>query len=552
MDSSDEEVRSSLVLYCLICSTARETGSRRFLLVEKHGQFTFPPTKLRQSEDLYRALVRPIEEDLGMPPGSYFPEKELKPIPSSGVSPRYPGLPSRWHLYPVVVSLTEEAQQRLEPLPAGTVWYTLDEILAQATEPNVRAIAEYLIGPGAELLTDIPSSPSMDALASHWAASHGPGARVLRRTQLQRILAAGSRAFNLRVADPYLPYQRQGYSPDSGRIASGSSDGTICFWDGQTGEQLRSFRAHRHAVKSLACSPDGQRLVSGGGEEDRTVRVWDLQTGAELWCFRAQSHGAKQVAYSSGGGWIASCGDEDSPTLQVWDAETREEVRSLSGSSSERFRIACGPEGRMSISGDGLYDSGVRQRHENLVRYLAASRGPDDAWPIRIRPLCLALNRSEAIVEDAVLNKPVGWFPLRKCSPRDVATHPSGQAWAIPFVFEPHILKIEGFAQSPMSGPYPPEAYRFVFYVTGGLRVVGDYLDDGNLRFSAEWLRNALLQEARNLWADNARLVLESWHIRSIGNFAEIVKALSGAGVIGKVFQAAVATDTFREFDGVF
>ena len=39
--------------------------------------------------------------------------------------------------------------------------------------------------------------------------AHG-GARVVRGADIQRILGAGSRAFNLRVADPYLPYQRQG------------------------------------------------------------------------------------------------------------------------------------------------------------------------------------------------------------------------------------------------------------------------------------------------------------------------------------------------------
>jgi len=181
-----------------------------FLLVEKHGQLTFAPTKFRPNEDLYHALTRPMEEDLGLPPGSYFPEKELKPIPSSGISPRYPGLPKKWHLYPVLLSLTVEAWQRIESPATKAVWLTLDEILAQAAEPNVQAIAEYLRGEGAETLTEVPAEPSMDALASHWAASHQTGVRVLRGQQLRRILGAGSRAFNLRVADPYLPYQRQG------------------------------------------------------------------------------------------------------------------------------------------------------------------------------------------------------------------------------------------------------------------------------------------------------------------------------------------------------
>ena len=50
----------------------------------------------------------------------------------------------------------------------------------------------------------------MEAMACHWAASHTSGMRTVRKADVERILASGDRAFNLRVADPYLPYQRQG------------------------------------------------------------------------------------------------------------------------------------------------------------------------------------------------------------------------------------------------------------------------------------------------------------------------------------------------------
>lgn len=207
---SGDDGRSSLVLYCLICRALPETGRPQFLLVEKQGQLSFPPTKFRPTEDLYHALVRPMEEDLGLPEGTYFPEEELKPIPSAGESPRYPGLTKRWHLYPVVISLTEEGLQRLESPPIRTAWLDLEGILSQSMEPNVRAIAESLCGSDAERLAAISLRPSMDALASRWAASQQPGFRVVRSDQIRQILDAGSRAFNLRVADPYLPYQRQG------------------------------------------------------------------------------------------------------------------------------------------------------------------------------------------------------------------------------------------------------------------------------------------------------------------------------------------------------
>lgn len=66
-----ETPQASMVLYCLLRRKAKEDPVPRFLMVEKRGHPTFPPTKFRPGEDLYRALVRPMEEDLGLPAGSW-------------------------------------------------------------------------------------------------------------------------------------------------------------------------------------------------------------------------------------------------------------------------------------------------------------------------------------------------------------------------------------------------------------------------------------------------------------------------------------------------
>jgi hypothetical protein len=96
---------ASLVLFCLICKRPEADLTPRFLLHQKQGQWSFPATKFRVGENLYGALVRPMQEDLGLPAKSYFAENELEPLLSSGETPRYPGLTKNWHLYPVVVSL---------------------------------------------------------------------------------------------------------------------------------------------------------------------------------------------------------------------------------------------------------------------------------------------------------------------------------------------------------------------------------------------------------------------------------------------------------------
>ena len=196
----------SMVLYCLVRRNGAD-GPDQFLVRRTTRGWTFPPTKFRDGEDLYSALVRPMEQDIGLPAGSYYPEIELQPIENAKRSLKYAGLTSRWYLYPVDVSITGEARAQLDSQPDGFCWMSLDELAGASDEPNVHVIVEHING---NPLPPPQTDPSMDALASAWCHMNQGGVRIARDADIRRILSAGGRAFNLRVADPYLPYQRQG------------------------------------------------------------------------------------------------------------------------------------------------------------------------------------------------------------------------------------------------------------------------------------------------------------------------------------------------------
>ncbi|KAK4456564.1 WD40-repeat-containing domain protein, partial [Cladorrhinum samala] len=50
--------------------------------------------------------------------------------------------------------------------------------------------------------------------------------------------------------------QSVAFSPDSQRLASGSSDNTVKIWDATSGQCLQTLEGHRGSVKSVAFSSD--------------------------------------------------------------------------------------------------------------------------------------------------------------------------------------------------------------------------------------------------------------------------------------------------------
>ena len=70
------------------------------------------------------------------------------------------------------------------------------------------------------------------------------------------------------------------FSPDGSRLASGGWNQTIKVWDAASGQELRTLKGHTDQVLSVAFSPDGSRLVSAS--QDKTIKVWDTASGQLL------------------------------------------------------------------------------------------------------------------------------------------------------------------------------------------------------------------------------------------------------------------------------
>lgn len=71
------------------------------------------------------------------------------------------------------------------------------------------------------------------------------------------------------------------------------------------------------SVKTLAFSPDGDHLISGGG--DNRIRVWDTENWHEMINFEGHDGDVNAVAFSEVDERIVSCSDDG--TVRIWDAK---------------------------------------------------------------------------------------------------------------------------------------------------------------------------------------------------------------------------------------
>ena len=111
---------------------------------------------------------------------------------------------------------------------------------------------------------------------------------------------------------------------------------------------------HKTAVESLAFSPDGQMLVSGGGRNDPIVHLWNVEKGKHLGKLKGHQTRVLSMAIAPDGKTLVT-GGEDS-LINLWDLEERELIRTFASHSSHVMSLAITPNSQNLISGglDGL------------------------------------------------------------------------------------------------------------------------------------------------------------------------------------------------------
>jgi WD40 repeat protein len=141
------------------------------------------------------------------------------------------------------------------------------------------------------------------------------------------------------------------YSPNGQHLATADRVGQICIWDANSGSKLQTIQApgfytwdpkqRIHSIggiRSIAFSPDGERIVAGGighiGNIDHLdgpsrVEYFSWQKVEKLHEFLGDAKGlVESFAFGPDGKWVIGVGGDNGGLIQVYDLEAKKVAKS--------------------------------------------------------------------------------------------------------------------------------------------------------------------------------------------------------------------------------
>ncbi|MFV2066777.1 MAG: WD40 repeat domain-containing serine/threonine protein kinase [Pirellulales bacterium] len=207
---------------------------------------------------------------------------------------------------------------------------------------------------GTAKLWDVGSGRLLDTIRGHelmvWSAVFGPGGQTVFTGSADGMVKRWDLATRERPPT-FEGNARRARSPiafdPSGRIlAAVRRDSEVTLWDLTSGNEVATFRRHGEVITDLEFSPDGKTMASVARDEG--TKLWDVETLRVL----HELDGSRTLAFSPDGRVLATGGPSGSTTIQLWDVASGKLQQTLPGIGERSLNcLVFSPDGKILASG---------------------------------------------------------------------------------------------------------------------------------------------------------------------------------------------------------
>ncbi|NER39405.1 MAG: protein kinase [Oscillatoria sp. SIO1A7] len=272
------------------------------------------------------------------------------------ISPRKPDISSQSSTFPNQTSQNSPQKASQSPVPQSPV--PQNQTAQNLASQNLTS--QNLASPSPALQSRALQSRAPQNLAPQKSASQKSASQSQDWQCIQTLNGHGDAVRSLAISPTGVALGSGGKRI----LASAGNDRTIHLWqleaDGRARawpeHSLKGASGHSGAVTAIAISPDGNILASGS--DDKTIKIWQVRTGFLLRTFVGYAnvghYGAvKAIAISPDGKILASSSEDK--TIKIWPLANRVSKRvpliTLNENSQAVLSLAISADGKTLASG---------------------------------------------------------------------------------------------------------------------------------------------------------------------------------------------------------